>query len=172
MSARRCNECTLCCKLLPVAEIGKLAGVRCREQRAKGCRVYGTAAFPLGCSLWSCLWLSDESLQVPRPDRAGYVLDPTPEFVTIEGMTASVVQIWIDPCRPLAHRDPALRAWLAQRWETHQQLALVRYDAWHAITLLPPALTGIGWLEQAGRASTEHSAGQIAATLQALRDDG
>lgn len=164
-SARKCNECTLCCRLLPVAEIGKGAGEKCAQQRAKGCRVYGSKAFPNGCKVWTCLWLADESLQLPRPDRAGYVIDTAPDFVVIEGYTVSVIQIWVDPRSPDAHRDPALRAWLAQRWETHRQLALVRYDSQRATALLPPGVVTDGWYEQAGNGRPQHSPEAIGQAL-------
>jgi hypothetical protein len=168
VTARRCNECTLCCRLLPIAEIGKAAGTVCTQQRSKGCRVYGTQNFPRSCGLWSCAWLVDESIQLPRPDRAHYVIDTMPEFIEVEGMTASVVQIWIDPRYPNAHRDPALRAWLATRWVTHEQLGLVRLDSKVSIALFPPGVIKDGWYEQGGRANVpQHSAAQVVETLRA-----
>lgn len=165
MSARRCNECTLCCTLLPVAEIGKGASQKCLHQRAKGCRIHQAEGYPLGCQLWSCAWLADESFPLPRPDRAGYVVDLTPEFVEINGKAISVVQVWVDPRSPDAHRDPGLRAWLADLWDEHRQLALVRFDSVRGMVPLPPAITGGDWHEQGGRADVQHSAAQIAETL-------
>jgi len=44
---RQCGGCTLCCKLLPVPPLEKLAGQRCQHQRhGKGCAVYETSAMP------------------------------------------------------------------------------------------------------------------------------
>ena len=38
---RQCGECTLCCKLLPVPPLNKLAGQKCKHQRFPhhGCAV-------------------------------------------------------------------------------------------------------------------------------------
>lgn len=165
MSARRCNDCTLCCKLMPVAEIGKPAGTVCTQQRSKGCRVYNSPSYPRACRLWSCLWLLDDSLSTQRPDYARYVIDPSPDFVLLEGHPFKVVQIWVDPRFPNAHRDPVLRDWLITRWDTHQQFALVRFNSLDAMALIPPTLTSDGqWLEHRGTRTTErqHSPAEIA----------
>ena len=38
---RQCGDCQLCCKLLPVKSLAKLAGDRCSHQKHhKGCDVY------------------------------------------------------------------------------------------------------------------------------------
>ena len=117
--ARRCGGCTLCCKLLPVEEIGKHAGERCRHQRwGKGCAVY-RRGLPVSCSLWSCAWLADAGAAgLPRPDRAHYVVDIVADTVRVvphDGTPPtllSVIQVWLDPAFPEAHRDPALRAYI------------------------------------------------------------
>jgi hypothetical protein len=140
MSQRRCNECTLCCRLVPVGEIGKPANTVCPQQRSKGCRVYGTRSFPRACRLWSCLWFTNDSVPLQRPDRSHYVIDGALDFVQLDGEPFKALQIWVDPRFPNAHRDPALRAWLEVRWETHNELALVRFDSASALVLIPPIL--------------------------------
>ena len=69
---RRCGDCQLCCKLLPVGALGKAAGERCRHQRHhKGCAVYRKRGFPSECGAWSCRWLvEDDTADLSRP-RAG-----------------------------------------------------------------------------------------------------
>jgi hypothetical protein len=170
---RRCNECTLCCKLLPVKEFNKSANTRCTFQRAgKGCAIHNGRTYPRSCRLWSCGWLIDpKASELARPDRAHYVIDPSPDFVDVrndatqELIRMSVVQIWIDPKHPAAHRDPALRAYLLERAEHHGQLALIRYNSQDAITLVPPSLSASDeWLEITDRTSTqtdEHTAAEI-----------
>ena len=38
---RHCGGCTLCCKLIPVEELNKPAGARCKHVRTgKGCSIY------------------------------------------------------------------------------------------------------------------------------------
>jgi hypothetical protein len=146
---RQCGDCQLCCKLLPVHSLGKLAGQRCGHQRVgKGCMVYqqlGRVAPE--CKLWNCRWLvSDDTENLSRPDRSHYVLDLMPDFVTLrddntgEARHIEVVQIWVDPKHPDVHRDPALRAYLERRAE-EGIAGLVRWDNEAAVAIFAPALS-------------------------------
>ncbi len=78
---RKCGDCSLCCKLLPMPELAKPANKRCKHQRyGKGCAIY--ARRPDSCRTWSCRWLLGEGTDdLPRPDRSHYVIDPMPDFV-------------------------------------------------------------------------------------------
>jgi hypothetical protein len=153
---RQCGDCQLCCRLLPVRSLGKGAGERCRHQsHARGCKVYATLArVSPECRLWSCRWLvNDDTADLRRPDRSHYVLDVMPDFVTLrddktgEKQHVQVVQIWVDPKFPDAHRDPALRAYLERRAEENI-IGLVRWDNENAVALFPPALSSDGqWHE-------------------------
>lgn len=140
---RHCGNCTLCCKLVPVEEIGKAAGHRCKHQRyGRGCMIY--AVRPTSCREWSCMWLAgvDEEgpLALSRPDRVGYVVDSVPDViratnnVTGEVSQIDVMQIWCDPARPDAWRDPALLAML----ERQGIVGLVRYNSDRGFTIFPP----------------------------------
>ena len=146
---RECGDCQLCCKLLPVKAVQKSAGERCRHQRTgKGCMVYHQLArVSPECRLWSCRWLvGDDTPDLSRPDRSHYVIDLMPDFVTIrndetgEAKHVQVVQIWVDPGYPDAHRDPALRAYLERR-AGQNIIALVRWDNVRAMAIFPPALS-------------------------------
>lgn len=146
---RQCGDCQLCCKLLPVVGLTK-AGVRCQHQRhGKGCMIYSRR--PMPCRLWSCRWLNAGRTEpLRRPDRSHYVIDVMPDVVTLEPHDGSpttniqVIQVWVDPDYPDAHRDPELRAYL----EGLAQAALVRFDSQRAIMLFPPALSSDrGWHE-------------------------
>ena len=133
---RQCGDCQLCCKLMPVAGIGKLAGVRCQHQKfGKGCAVYHKPGMPPECALWNCRWLvNDDADELSRPDRAHYVIDVLPDFITVNdnatGMAQNiqVAQIWVDPSYPEAHRDPALRRWMFRRAQ-EGIAALIRFNA-------------------------------------------
>src|SRR5262245_36312169 len=115
-----------------VAEIRKDAGVRCRHQKhGKGCAIY--AKRPFSCRMWSCRWLvADDVAGLQRPDHAHYVIDLVPDMIRAVPNDGSppidlpVVQIWVDPKYPDAHRDPHLRTWLL-----HQDgyAAIVRYSS-------------------------------------------
>jgi len=164
---RTCGECQLCCKLLPVhgdlrrngvdlpGNFHKPAGQRCPHQRfKKGCAVYGQPLMPRACKLWSCQWLKNpQTRDMVRPDRSGYVIDTMPDFITLTDNDTGkvrnipVVQVWCDPARPMAWRDPNLLAFLNARGSVGVA-ALIRYSSSDAFTLLPPSLCSDGkWHE-------------------------
>jgi len=166
---RRCGGCTLCCKLLPMhqdvtgrrglPDFDKPAGTRCPHQRAgKGCVIYHRR--PGCCAFWNCRWLgnAEETADLRRPDRAHYVIDIMPDFITLRdpvehgGQEANVevVQVWVDPGYRDAHKDPALRDYLARRGE-QGIAAIIRYSGDDAFVLFPPAMTQNGtWKEEHG----------------------
>lgn len=87
-----------------------------------------------------------------------------PDFITArepgkEPQQIPVVQVWIDPRYPDAHRDPQLRAYLARRAEEEGMAALIRYGSTEGFVLFAPAFTGKGWIENHdGVHGVEHSA--------------
>lgn len=146
---RQCGDCQLCCKLLPVRSVGKLAGERCEHQRHhKGCAAYARLGFVSPeCKLWNCRWLvENDTADLRRPDRSHYVIDLMPDFVTLRdeetgaAQHIEVVQIWVDPRFRDAHRDPALRRYLERRAKENI-IGLVRWDNERAIALFPPELS-------------------------------
>jgi len=167
---RRCGDCQLCCRLLPTEEIKKPALARCPHQKhGKGCAIY--ARRPMSCALWNCRWLVDESTaDLPRPDRAHYVIDLIPDYITMkphDGSTPThipVVQVWVDPAHKDAHRAPSFRAWL----EAEGIPAIIRYDSRDGFILFPPSTTqGQGWVEYMDSQPTErtHTLEEKAAAL-------
>lgn len=171
MTARHCGDCQLCCRLLPVAEIGKPALSRCRHQCRTGCGIYSTK--PVSCAAWSCLWLQGEDTG-PRPDRAHLAVDPMPDYVvarhneTGDERKQGVWQVWVDPAYRDAHRAPAFRAWVERTARETGMAVLIRYGSREGFFLAPPALTGDGrWLEKPGgfNAEPQHSVDDVAAAL-------
>lgn len=168
---RQCGDCQLCCKLLPVRELGKPASTRCKHQsHARGCKVYGVGrGMPVSCKVWTCAWLTDpDARDLPRPDRARYVVDVMPDYVTAQdgpcgpSIRVRAVQVWIDPDVPDIHRDPALRAYLQMRGERDGAVAVIRTNSRDAFTLVPPALSGNDrWLEIESGVESEHSVSEI-----------
>lgn len=169
---RQCGDCQLCCKLVPVPEIDKLANTKCKHQRHHvGCTIYKT--LPMSCRFWNCRWLvNDDTGDLSRPDRSHYVIDIMPDHVTAEygGVSGNieVVQIWVDPKYPNAHRDPALRRYLERR-AVENTIGIVRYGTSEAIVLLPPTMTGESdWIEFEPK---QRSGGySLAATAMALQN--
>ena len=167
---RNCGECTLCCKLLPVVELDKGACEVCKHQRyAKGCAIYTER--PSSCITWSCGWLLDEELDpnFKRPDKAHYLIDPAPDYVTVfdnisqETIRLPVLQIWVDPKYPNAHRDKALRNTLIDNY----LIGIVRFNSNDALTLIPPAMNmDKQWAEVVGDQEDEHTPAQIVDALR------
>jgi hypothetical protein len=154
-----------------VRTLDKLAGQRCKHQRVgKGCMVYHKAGMPPECILWNCRWLvNDDAAELSRPDRSHYVVDVMPDFVTTvsnetgERLQWEVIQIWVDPGYPDAHRDPALRAWLIRQ----RTLALIRYSAERGFVLCPPNMSETGeWIERTSDMKVEtHSVADVVEAL-------
>ncbi len=93
---KACGQCSLCCKLLEIAELEKPMGVWCRHfVKGRGCGVY--ADRPPACQDYQCAWtwapLLDDRW---RPDRAGFLIHPV--------QAASELEIVADPSRPAAWR--------------------------------------------------------------------
>jgi hypothetical protein len=141
-TGRQCGDCQLCCKLLPVTTLDKGANQRCRHQRVgKGCMVYRRLEqIAPECRLWSCAWLVDpEAAGLRRPDRGHYVVDTFPDFILQtndagEQIRHPVIQVWLDPAYPDAHRDSKLRAYIEKR----NMLALIRIGSRDGFILSPP----------------------------------
>ena len=171
---RRCGDCQLCCKLLPVRSLGKPAAQRCKHQRHhKGCAVYRKRGFPPECGAWNCRWLvEDDTDGLSRPDRSHYVLDVMPDFVTLRNNETGaadhveVVQIWVDPSYPDAHRDPALRAYLERRAKDNV-IGMIRWDNERAMVIFPPELSeNRQWNEVTTAFRTkEHTIGEVVVAL-------
>jgi hypothetical protein len=151
-----------------VQEFDKPAGERCPHQRTgKGCAIY--AKRPFGCRFWNCRWLGDpeNTRELPRPDRCGYVIDIMPDFITVTGngepQQVEVIQVWVDPKRPLAHRDPALRDFL----DRQKRVALIRLNESDAFALWPPSLCpDQQWHELGGESlGRSHTADEICGAL-------
>lgn len=149
---RTCGDCQICCKLLPISEIGKAASKRCAHQKfGVGCKVHGTPRQPRSCRLWSCWWLMNPAFDLPRPDRAGYVVDPTQDFVVLgedvfTGRQLPALQIWADPSRPDAWRSAL--PWIKDALAGKPSVALIRFNSRDAIVIVPPNISETGdWLE-------------------------
>jgi hypothetical protein len=152
---RQCGDCQLCCRLVPVQSINKPAGTACAFQKFhKGCTVYHQPKMPPECAIWNCRWLvNDDTADLSRPDRAHYVIDLMPDFITIkpddggETQNIQVAQVWVDPNHPDAHRDPALRRWMHRR--AQQNIAtIVRFNKKDAFVIFPPPFDAGGeWHE-------------------------
>jgi hypothetical protein len=159
---RACGACTLCCKLVPVAELKKAAGVRCEHQRAsKGCAIYSSR--PGSCRDWFCRWLQQtaETADMSRPDRAHFVLDPLPDFVRLTHKETgaqhdvAAVQVWIDPAFPAARDDPQLRAFMLRMARDHLMPTILRWNNRENTVVWAPMIDGADWREETGQVNPD-----------------
>lgn len=90
-----------------------------------------------------------------RPDKSGYAVDPMPQEILIESKSVMCVQVWVDAARPDAHRDPALRDYLANVAKKCGYPAIVRWGdgtkqaGREAMVLIPPSMSeDHKWIER------------------------
>lgn len=152
MGSRSCGGCTLCCKLVPVEEIGKLANTRCQHQSHKGCKVYQGPKFPISCHLWTCAWLAEGPPELRRPDHCGYVVDVMPDTVkatdqvTGEDLIMRVVQVWGDPARrDEVLNDVNLRRFARRMLIEFDVAMLLRWNSYDSIFLIAPETDDGPW---------------------------
>jgi Fe-S-cluster containining protein len=70
---RTCGDCKACCSQMPIAELGKPAGVPCSRLCTTGCGDYENR--PATCKTYGCMWLYGMGRSIERPDRVGYFLN-------------------------------------------------------------------------------------------------
>ena len=112
---KQCGQCSECCRILSVAEIGLKAYEGCKFRRtvihAAGpcCAIY--ARRPHSCRTWSCGWLKSPDLPDElRPDRCGFVIDEHMDLVVKDGKDADAAQIWVAPGHEEDWRTPLATA--------------------------------------------------------------
>jgi hypothetical protein len=93
---RTCGTCTLCCKVIAVADFEKQPGVWCSHcVRSKGCGIYETR--PTDCRTFFCEWMLEKGLGPEwKPERSKFAL------VMGEG---GHVTAFVDPGFPSAWRN-------------------------------------------------------------------
>jgi hypothetical protein len=154
---RTCGTCSFCCVHVPVERpLNKPAGVKCHFLNHKGCSIY--ADRPDVCRYWSCRWLFDPTTAaMRRPDHVGYLIDAMLDTIIVGGdKEMQVAQVWLDPARPDAHRDPALRSWLQAR----QLPAIVRTSSVDAMLIAPPPTPDGEWIERTSEMLTREAMDQ------------
>jgi hypothetical protein len=148
-TGRACGTCTLCCKLLGVAELAKPAGKWCRHcAPGKGCTIYATR--PDDCRSFVCGWLVQPELGPDwKPERSKVILSWHSDRVG-GGTRLAVV---VDPSHPSAWRNPPiyqkLKQWAFQGGPTVSrplQLLVTVKSAGRLFVILPDQDIDIGTL--------------------------
>lgn len=154
-SRRPCGDCTLCCKVIPVEELGKPANRWCDHAEArKGCTIY--ADRPNGCRFWSCAWAATpEWPEALKPNKTHVIFDMFTDTLrfrrnsTGEVQEFSAIQLWVDPAYPAAHRAPLVRQLIEIIGQRYGLPTLVRFGSKDGIFVVPPSLSSDGgWYEK------------------------
>lgn len=106
---RDCGDCTVCCTLCHVPELGKVEGAVC-EHCDQGCRIYDGR--PKSCASYKCEWLKGGLQEFMRPDISGAMIEVYPEMVglllapgmTLNKLGSDVMQIlseYVDAGKPV-----------------------------------------------------------------------
>ncbi|WP_406853709.1 hypothetical protein ABEG18_14200 [Alsobacter sp. KACC 23698] len=142
---KSCGSCTLCCKVLRVAELDKPAGAWCGHcRKGVGCGVYETR--PGECRTFGCLWLADPQFPAElKPERSKVV------FALEFG--GGRVSAYVDPDYPVAWRRPDILAMLkrmaaVQAGRRGQVIVFVKD---RAVAILPDREVDLGVIDQAGQ---------------------
>lgn len=86
----QCGDCTACCALFPIAELGKGLNEGCAHCDG-GCTIYDTR--PQSCTGFNCLYLQSSAPVEVRPDRCGIVFEKLSSRL-IYGTTFKKVSKW------------------------------------------------------------------------------
>ena len=124
---RSCEGCTLCCKVLAIAELAKPQGQECVHcDTGHGCRIYDRRPEP--CREFYCSFLLSPAL--------GEEWKPTTSHMVLGYMSdADVIMVYTDPDHPeMWRREPyisRIKKWAATTdtgyvliWENQNALAL------------------------------------------------
>lgn len=102
-----CGSCTMCCKLMGVADLPKPKpnGVWCEHCAiGKGCKIYEER--PNSCRIYECLWLMSQKQAHPmhpqmRPDRSKVIMSVT----NPSDSGQQLLTVHVDPGKPNAWRE-------------------------------------------------------------------
>lgn len=125
-AGRTCGDCTACCTVKSVRELGKPSQTACRHMCQGGCAIYERR--PAGCREYACLWRQGlmESDQRLRPDQLGVIIDYEP-FARMPGTVRLIVWEVV----PGAAETDEVRRTVDKLLETYGQIKAVAYCAAH-----------------------------------------
>ncbi|GLH81337.1 hypothetical protein SSBR45G_62460 [Bradyrhizobium sp. SSBR45G] len=118
MTGKLCGDCTMCCKIMAIEQLGKPAHAWCPHcQPRRGCTIYRDR--PAECAAFSCLWLMNDLLDHDwKPSKARFVLTTSDDGIEVR----------CDPGYPDAWRrapyEAEIREW-ARSGEEHDVTVIV-----------------------------------------------
>lgn len=124
IGGRSCGDCTACCSVKSVRELGKPSQTACRHLCQNGCAIY--EARPTSCREYACLWRQGliEGDERRRPDNLGVLIDYEP-FARMPGTVRLVVWEMV----PGAAHSQKVQYVINKLLATYRQIKAVAYCA-------------------------------------------
>ena len=120
-TARSCDGCTACCKLMIIRELDKPADKWCSHCKiGSGCSIYATR--PAVCAAFKCVWLQTQDGANPlapelRPDISHVVMSTAHD--------SKDIVLNVSATRPDAWKTGAIRQ-LVDHWMSHGVKIIVK----------------------------------------------
>jgi hypothetical protein len=167
VEGRNCKGCTLCCKLMGIAELEKPRGVWCPHCNPRsGCKIYGDR--PGECRTFYCGYLTNPALEEAwAPSRSRMVL-------TYDELQAPRLSVHVDPARAGVWRSEPYYAQL-KRWARAAAAARGQVIVWQgrkAIAVLPDRDKDLGEVRADQYIVTTEIMGRDGVTLDVVALDG
>lgn len=124
IGGRSCGECTACCTVKGVRELGKPTQIACQHLCANGCGIYERR--PQSCRDYACLWRQGliDGDERRRPDKLGVLFDYEP-FAGMPGTVRLVVWETV----PGAAQSEKVQYIVGKLLRTYKQIKAVAYCA-------------------------------------------
>lgn len=124
IAGRTCGECTACCTIKAVPELGKPTQAACTHLCRAQCAIY--ASRPASCRDYACFWRQGliDGDERRRPDHLGVIIDHEP-FALVPGAVRLVV--W--EIEPGAMKSEKVRFVVEKLLKTHKAIKAIAYCA-------------------------------------------
>jgi hypothetical protein len=128
VQGRSCKGCTLCCKVLAIAELEKPRATWCRHCDVKaGCKIHG--AHPTECKDFYCGYLTNAALDERwAPTKSKFVL-------AYDELQAPRLSVHVDPGRPNAWREEPYYSQI-KRWAVAAAASRAQVIVWQGRTTI------------------------------------
>lgn len=134
---KSCGDCTLCCKLLGVAELNKPRNVWCQHLvRGTGCGIYEVR--PDSCSRFYCRWMEDADM--------GPEWKPNKSKMVLAHLAEDRLAVYVDPGAPgVWRKEPYLSRLVALAKAGIQNNAILKIIVSNqTLVILPDRVVDLG----------------------------
>ena len=89
---KKCDKCSLCCKILPIQEIKKPENILCINCN-EGCSIYNNR--PSSCKDFKCEWLIDNSMSTDlKPNNCDIIFEKISDKILIGNTDIKNIDAW------------------------------------------------------------------------------